>query len=67
VSGVEKVVKIRPKHFSAVLTRNDNNFTLKSVGMFPVPNVVILAWFSTVVAPVERGTEKVIKIRPNHF
>jgi len=41
VFGLEKVVKIQLKHFSAVLTRNYRNCTLTRVGIFRVQNQVI--------------------------
>jgi len=63
----ENVVKFRPKHFSSVLTGNDKNWTTNCVSMFQVPNIVILTRFSTLVAPVVPGLEKVGKIRPKHF
>jgi len=62
-----KVVKIRPKLFSTVLTGNDKNNTTNCVGMFRVHNRVILARFSTLPAPMVLGPEKVVKIRPKHF
>jgi len=52
------VVKIRPKHFLAILMGNDENCSPKSEGMFRVANVVILAQFSTLVAPVVLGAQK---------
>jgi len=36
VPGHGKVVKIRPKHFSTVLIKNDMNCTTNYVGMFRV-------------------------------
>jgi len=62
-----KVVKIRPKFFSNVLTWNDKNCTPNNVDMFHVENRVIQARFSTLAAPVVPGPGKVIKIRPKHF
>ena len=38
VPGVGKFVKIRRKHFSAVLIRNDKNCFLNNVGIFQVQN-----------------------------
>jgi len=43
VSGPGKVIKIRLKHFSAVLTGNNKNCTPNIVGMFRVQNGVIRA------------------------
>jgi len=37
----QKVVKIRPKHFSTVLMGSDRNCTTNCMCMFRVPNVVI--------------------------
>ena len=62
-----KVVKIRPKHFSFVLTGNDKNYTLNRVGMFRVRNRVILARFSALLAPVVIRPGKVGNIRSKHF
>ena len=62
-----KVVKIRPKHFSTVLTGNDKNCITYCVSLFRVPNIVIWTWFSTLVASVVPGLEKIVKIRSKHF
>jgi len=62
-----KVFKIRPKHFLAIPMGNDKNCIPKSVGMFRVPNIVILTRFSTLVAPVVLGPWKVVKIWSKHF
>jgi len=62
-----KVVKIRPKHFSTVLTGNDKNNTTNYVGMFRVQNRVIWARFSTLPTLVVLVPEKVIKIQPKLF
>jgi len=64
---LRKVVKIRPKHFSIVLTENDKKCTRNCVSMFRVPNVVIWTWFSTLVAPVVPELETDVKIGPKHF
>ena len=41
----DKVVKIRPKHFFAVLIGNDKNLSPKTVGMFLLLNRVIWPYF----------------------
>jgi len=51
VSGPEKVIKTRLKHFSVVLMENGKNCTLIIVGMFQVQNGVIRARFSTSPTP----------------
>jgi len=66
VSGPEKVVNIRLKHFSAV-TGKDKNCILTSMGMFRVQKRVIWAWFSTLLAPVVSRRKKVVKIRLKYF
>jgi len=63
----EKVVKIRQKHLSTVLTGNDKNHTWNSVDMFQVRNQVISVRFTTFPALVLFGPEKVIKIRIKYF
>jgi len=65
--GPGKVIKIQPKHLLTVLTGNDKSCTTNCVSMFRVPNVVIWTPFSTLVAPVVPGLEKVVKIGPKHF
>jgi len=65
--GLEKVVKIWQKHFSAIVMGNDKNCVQKSVGMFQVQNRVIRARFSTLPASVVPGPQKLVKIWPKHF
>ena len=67
VFGLGKVVKIRPKHFSVVLTRNGKNCTPNRVGTFRVQNRVIRAWFSTLPARGLLGGVRARKIRPKYF
>jgi len=67
VFGLGKVVKIRPKHFSVVLTGNSKNCTPNRVGMFRVQNRVIQARFSALPAPLVFGPGKVAKIWSKHF
>lgn len=67
VPGPEKLVKMRPEHFSVVLTRNDKKCTSSSVGMFRLPNRVKRARFSKLPALVVSAPEKVVKIRSQHF
>ena len=67
VPGPGKVVKIRSKHFSIVLTENDMNCTTNYVGMFRVQNWVIWARFSTLAALVRLGHKNVVKTRPKQF
>jgi len=58
VPGLEKVVNIRPKHFSAVLIGNDKKCVPNNVGMFWLQNRVIRAGFSVFPAPVVLSPEK---------
>jgi len=67
VSRSGKVMKIRLKYFSAILTREDKNCTTNNVGMFRMQNQVICAKFSTFPALVLSRPEKVIKILPKYF
>jgi len=67
VPGPGKVVKIRPKHFSTILTENNKNCATNYVVMFRVQNWVILAWFSALPALVVLGLVKVVKIDENSF
>jgi len=64
VPSPEKVVKIRSKHFFVVLTGNDKNCTLKSVGTFRALNRFIWTPFSTFPSPLCSGPEKVVKFCP---
>jgi len=65
--GLEKVVKIWSKHFSAVLAGNDKNCTPNSVAMFQVQNLVIRGRFLAFPVPVAFRPEKIVKIQPKHF
>jgi len=67
VPGLGKVVKIRSKHFSTILTKNNNNCTTNYIGMFRVQNWVVRVWISTLPAPVGLVPEKVVKIRCKQF
>jgi len=65
--GPRKVIKIRPKHFFAILMGNDNNCSPKSVGMFRALNRVIWVPISTFHTPVVLGPETIVKICPRLF
>jgi len=65
--GLGTIVKIRPKHFLAVLIGNDKNCILNNIDMFRVQNRVIEARFSTLPAPVIPEPQKGDKIRAQHF
>jgi len=67
VLGPVKVVKIRSKYVSVVLARNDKTCTPNNMGMFRVPNQIIRARFSSLLASVVPGPEKVMKIRQKHY
>ena len=70
VLGLEKVVKNRPKHFSAILITNDKNCTPNRVGIFWCKTkssglgfqLCLLQHASMVPEP-----EKVVKIQQKHF
>jgi len=49
MSRPRKVVKIRLKHSSVVLTRNDKNRSSNSIGMFRVQNRVICPGFQPLI------------------
>lgn len=67
VPGPGKVIKIRPKHFLVVLTKNRKKHAPNSVGTFQMQNCVIRARISTLLASLVPGPKKVVKIRPKHF
>jgi len=67
VFGPGKVIKIRIKHFSAVLTGNDKNYTPNSVSVFRVQNQVIVLGFKILLLWWFLGPKKSSKYDQNIF